>query len=615
LIDQLQAYFMQNTGSKGMNQMRRVCLVVGLLVLLVSHAGAWEFSLSGVYTWEFYQFSQLGANGFLGPFNQDESSVKNTVRLAARNGWLGHEITAPTFYNFWGDRLATGSDVAANYMYTLFYPKVKVNQALSLQGAYRIGAWNPINISDAAYGQLSTSRYLNSQSTGLGTSFSPGYWETWYAEAHLPWGLLTLGKAPNNIGLGVIIDSLENTAEAVALAVPFGPVTIVGQYYPWGRGRGVADAASNYPLDTDRSGAAQPHAAAGLMYNAGKISSQTWVEYTNGHKGPESLLYQPAAGAPFFPVTPVFATDAWQVWGFTNFKYFDGRFFFNTEVGFYQEFFRQNGLALNSATMTQGSPLPQTRYWELWAGMIECGAVAGPAKISFLWAYYPGPDRRGGKLIDRQPTVGTAFTPNGGVNMYLPYSFLLGYNYGSGNNSITRSSNHGYITDASTYGVRLDYAVAANLNVYATFLYADRVSQGYGWGWIRPDPATNFGGAPITDPALQYGNSGAARYGAATNGPAIGNMVDLSFAIGAPNILERDLGYEIGGGFDWKLIEGYTLTARVAYWKPGAWFKYACVDRRQPNWDYPDANNRWGINPDREIDPIFGMRVAIQANF
>jgi hypothetical protein len=104
-------------------------------------------------------------------------------------------------------------------------------------------------------------------------------------------------------------------------------------------------------------------------------------------------------------------------------------------------------------------------------------------------------------------------------------------------------------------------------------------------------------------------------------------MVDLSFNSGspyiyadqantpAPNILERDLGYEIGGGFDWKRIEGYTLMARAAYWKPGAWFKYACVDRRQPRWDYPDANNRWGINPDREIDPIFGMRVAIQANF
>jgi hypothetical protein len=609
--------------------MRRVCLVVGLLVLLVSHAGAWEFSLSGVYTWEFYQFSQLGSNGFLGPFNQDNSSVKGIVRLSARNGWLGHEITSPTLLvNY--DRLATGSDVAANYMYALFYPKVTVNNALSIQGTYRIGSWNPLNQSDAAFAQINTSRYLNSQSTGLGTSFSPGYWETLYTTAHLPWGSVTIGKAPNTIGLGIIIDSLENTAEAVCLTVPFGPFNILAQYYPWTFGRQIGDAASNYPLPTDRSNAAQPSAAAGLMYSNGKISSLTWFQYTNGHRGPESFLYEPNTDPlkNHFPTTPVFATDISQFWGFTNLRYCDGRFFFNTEVGFYQEFFRQNGHAVNSAILTQGSNLPQTRYWELWAGVIECGAMAGPAKISLLWAYYPGPDRRGGKLIDRQPTVGTAFTPNGGVNLYLPYSLLLGYNYGSGNNSITRSSNHGYITDASTYGVRLDYAVAANLNVYATFLYADRVSQGYGWGWIRPDPATNSAGSPITDPALQYGNSGAARYGGddpnlPTNGPAIGNMVDLSFNSGAPNdpmaaapnILERDLGYEIGGGVDWKLIEGYTLTARAAYWKPGAWFKYACVDRRQFHWDYPVANHRWGINPDREIDPIFGMRVAIQANF
>jgi hypothetical protein len=252
--------------------------------------------------------------------------------------------------------------------------------------------------------------------------------------------------------------------------------------------------------------------------------------------------------------------------------------------------------------------LPQTRYWELWGGVIECGAVVGPAKISFLWAYYPGPDRRGGKLIDRQPTVVPIFAAQGGVNLYFPYSLLLGYDYGSGNGSITRSSDHGFITDASTYGVRLDYAIAANLNAYATFLYARRVSQGYGWGWIRPDPGKN-----LISPALQYGNNADPVYN--LDFPN-GNLVDLSFRVGAPNILERDLGYEIGGGIDWKLIEGYTFGARVAYWKPGGWFNYACVDRRQHYWDSdPNASNMWGINPNREIDPIFGLRCTVQVDF
>jgi len=587
-----------------MSQSGRVGLILVLFFVFVSQAGAWEFSMSGASTWEFFQFSQLGDKGFFGPYNQDDSSVAGTVRLAARNGWLGHEAASRAIYI--GDDLASGSDVAVNYLYTVFLPIVKVNESLSMQGMYRIGSWLTPSMS-ISQGRLNSSRYLNNDAPGIGQSFSPGYWQTWKIEANLPWGTVSIGKQPNTIGLGVIIDSLENATESVNLGIPFGPFLFGAQYYLWTPGR-----AGNYSLKTDRSGAAQPHFAVMLMYGEGNISSQTYLEYTNGHRGLEAELYQPALDS--FQRTPVFATDCTWVFGFTNFKYNNGRFFFNAEVGFHNQIWRQSGRGYANLNPIPPKPAPpaippaQTRYWELWAGVIECGAMSGPAKISFLWAYYPGLDRRGGKLIDRQPGISPIFSADGGVNVYLPYSLLLGYNYGSGNGSITPSSDHGFITDASTYGVRLDYAVAANLNAYATFLYASRVSQGYGWGWIRPDPGTN-----LISPALQYGNNGNPYYN--VDFPN-GNLVDLSFQIGAPNILERDLGYEIGGGFDWKLIEGYTLTARVAYWKPGGWFKYACVDRRQPNWDLaPTASNMWGVNPNREIDPIFGMRVTIQVEF
>jgi hypothetical protein len=606
-----------------MRQSKQVGLLVVLFFLSVSQGGAWEFSMSGFCTWEYYQFSQLGDKGFFGPYNQDNSFAGTfanplaggSVRLAARNGWLGHEVASRPLSTS-GDDLASGSDVAANYMYTVFIPIVKVNPALSMQGAYRIGSWLDPTV-DFSAAQLNSSRYLNSQAPGIGQSFSPGYWQIWYVLVNLPWGTVQIGKQPNTIGLGTIIDSLENSSESVCLSIPFGPFNFSFQYYVWGPGLNADAGSSNYPLKTDRSGAAQPHVAAMLMYGAGNISSQTYAEYSNGHKGPESQLLgpvflPPAATDP--PKTPIFAVDCSNFFGFTNFRYFNGQLFFNAEVGFIHQIYRQNGTALNPGQlMTQFSPLPQTRYWELWAGMIECGAVAGPAKLSFLWAYYPGYDRRGGKLIDRQPTIGALFSPDGGVNVYFPYSLLLGYDYGSGNGSISRSSKHGFITDASTYGVRLDYAVAANLNAYATFLYASRVSQGYGWGWIRPNPFST------DSPALQYGVFGVPKIDVLP-GP---NLVDLSFHGAnyttpgpAPNILERDLGYEIGGGIDWKLIEGFTLTARVAYWRPGGWFKYACVDRRQPNWDSaPTASNMWGINPNREIDPIFGTRVALQVDF
>ena len=62
-------------------------------------------------------------------------------------------------------------------------------------------------------------------------------------------------------------------------------------------------------------------------------------------------------------------------------------------------------------------------------------------------------------------------------------------------------------------------------------------------------------------------------------------------------------------------IEGYVLKAQLAYWKPGAWFKYACVDRTQPAWDVPAAANNFGINPNRTIAPVFGTYLALEMNF
>ena len=560
---------------------RRVGLTLLVLLFLpASLCRGWEFSLFTHFTWEYYQFSQLGTDGFFGPFNQDRSSVAATVNLAARNGWLGHEITN---FNFAFDNLTSGSDAAANYLYTTLYPLFRANKALSIQGTYRIGSWADPS-QDTSAGLLVFSRYLNSQAQGIDRSFSPGYWNLWYATVVLPWGEVKVGKQPNTLSLGFTLDTSEHTCEGVNVVAPFGPFSFGWQYYVWSPGPSV-----NYPLKTDRSGTSFPHFSVFLLYEAGNFSSHTYIEYSNGHQGPESQLLQNASdsGPGRINYLPL---DVTLLLGFTNFKYFDGRFFFNAEVGTRQDFYVQS--------RSQSGATPRTRYWELWGGMIETGACSGPAKISFLWAYYPGPDRRAGQLIDRQPYL-LPFLMDGGINVYKPYSLLLGYNYGSGNGSITTNSNHGFFTDASTYAVRFDYALAANLNAFATFLYAQRVSQGYGWGWIRPNPTTT----PAT-PSLQYGLQWPPLF-----------PTNLGFATDAPNILERELGYEIGGGINWQLVEGYLFRARVAYWKPGAWFKYACVDRTQPNWDIPNAGNRWGINPNRQIDPVFGMRVAVELAF
>ena len=133
-------------------------------------------------------------------------------------------------------------------------------------------------------------------------------------------------------------------------------------------------------------------------------------------------------------------------------------------------------------------------YMENWRAVAEGGFICGPAKLALLYGWAAGPDRRAGRQIDRTGLVTDAGRSSNirrpssfsNTGLYRPYSLLMVYAYGLGTH-INGDSGNGYVEDASTYAARLDYAVASNLNVYASFFWADRVSQsGYGWGFIKP---------------------------------------------------------------------------------------------------------------------------------
>ena len=123
--------------------------------------------------------------------------------------------------------------------------------------------------------------------------------------------------------------------------------------------------------------------------------------------------------------------------------------------------------------------------------MVETGAMAGPAKLSLFYMHKPGPDRRGGlsatttsstaALIDNQGYWVSPNQNNTSTGVTRPYSFLLGWTYGSGIGAID-ANNHGYFNDASVVAARLDYAAASNLNVWGSALYAERANVS-GWGF------------------------------------------------------------------------------------------------------------------------------------
>jgi hypothetical protein len=135
-------------------------------------------------------------------------------------------------------------------------------------------------------------------------------------------------------------------------------------------------------------------------------------------------------------------------------------------------------------------------------------------------------------------------------------------------------------------------------------MWADRVGNAYGWGYLSPLTPRRLTGE--TDTLIPPNVFGAYRGNAANP---------------RRTIPDNNLGWEIDAGFDWKILEGFNINATFGYWQPGKWFNYACVDRGVPGWDTlsqvgaGQGTLYWGVNPNRSIDPIWGMEFKLVGEF
>jgi hypothetical protein len=567
-----------------MSRYPEIIAVFTLLIVIQANPGlGWEFSLKGQFNWEYDVYSQLGSRGFFGPFDIDESNnplgYGGAIGSAASmNGWLGHDI----------GQISSGSDLAQAIIYMDVTPEFRLNQAVRIRGTYRIGSWATPSAPTSA-GALVRSEYAEGMAPGILRSFSPGYWNTLWLTAQTPWGILVVGKRPAPFGMGLFLDAEDNAdVPGVLLLTPFGPFRFGFIFTPWVLG------SVDYFTLADKNAVHRAGIAGLLTYESGPLSFGVATRYFTFRTGPESATFQgtddPVAPTGRFGVVP---SETAVNWGIVFAKYNNGVFFANVEVdGLHGLTRNQKWLSSASGMLEGGRSRFAPTYVEHWRFATEIGLLAGPSKISLLYAWISGPDRRHGIRIDRQGDLRFVSTYSN-VTLFRSYSLLLSYDYGMGNNSITVDSAHGYVTDANVLGARLDYAVASNLNVFGTFFNANRLSHGYGWGFIRPqydEPAGRFTGR------VQY-------------------LEGDQFSNGSPSIPDSNLGYELDWGFSWKLLEGYVLQSTFGIWQPGKWFSYACVDRSNPGWKNPGPGNNFGITPNRSIDPVFGMEILLMAEF
>jgi hypothetical protein len=310
--------------------------------------------------------------------------------------------------------------------------------------------------------------------------------------------------------------------------------------------------------------------------------------YLTFHEGPESARTQEARAS--IAPSETTATEGWSYLKFSS-----GRAFFNLEADWYYRTIRrqssESGLFLAGFRDRRAAPALTPAgagsrfapsYIESWRYMAEFGFFSGASKLSVLLAHMPGPDRRHGILIDKQPYVQTR--DKSAYSVFRPYCLLMAKVYRAGVHSFRDMSASNVVAGLT------EYMPASNLTVYASLMHARRASHGYSWGYIRPNPSPSAFGR------IDFRQRG-------------------SFENPAPTIPDDDLGWEVDLGLRWKLLENWELHCRSAYWKPGRWFNYACVDKSVPNWDKPSSQNNFGINPDRTIEPVVGFELYLDAKF
>jgi hypothetical protein len=549
-----------------------------LVVVFVAPSFAWEFSMTGEFDWRHNYLSRMGEKDIFGNASiQDAGFLPVPGAATAYIGFAGPNIygrgigaVTPSWssgtagvaitrggFSRWGDAAWIADQKLT------FVPNIHVNKAIRIFGTYTVGGFrNKFDQSGTAggagVGVPPFERYhqLGESASAYNTA-AIGSWEMVRFNAQLPWGTLALGLRDFSFGNGIMY--ANNTAtSSTLLVVPYGPFRLLGVAM-----LGESTLASqgwNTTPDIDQK--LNWRFGAGFTYDNGPLSFGFLVL--------PQFIHNIRAGT---ASSSDISDRPWDLF----LKYNNGRFFANLEY-YFRNVDRTNNYspAVTGTAIVAGIDGPRFAENNKW--MAEIGALVGPAKISVA-AFYdsgqvlPGVDVNvAGNTFNatKQYTIS-----NMNYQVLQPYSFLMFPTYAGGNNRFNAGDGTGEMGDAFALAARADYAAAANLNLWGSYMHARRAEKhGYYAGSFWP--SANAGTAQFL-----IGSSYPTAAGATTatvngsNSPVQAANFKGQYGGTDPFVADDFIGWEAQAGVDWKLLENFTAKFAYSYWQLGPWFDQA----------------------------------------
>lgn len=575
-----------------------------LIVAVTAPAIAWEYTMTGEYEFRFRYLGRTGQNDLFG-YDTPAALGGIEVGFAGPNIYgkpttTAHTAPSPTAAALGGNANGLiisqggysqfGSDAIYNDSRLTLYPDIRVNPATRVHGVMTIGgmrnkyAQPAVGVpaaGSAGIGVPPLERYyVHQTSDNAYDTASLISVEQFRLTSQLPIGILSIGVKDFPYGLGVSLGN-STRSEGFLLVVPYGPFRAFA-------GAWLARNASNTTWGTEPDSDRKPYyfQAYLLSYLNGPLDVGGGPIFQNMH----TKNYYDGSKA-----LGRGGNDQCLIEWITYLKYSNGRFFMNAEYDWVTIDATTAAVNQNYAGTAAQNNAVAPKHSELYHWFLELGAMAGPAKASLMAAGASGP-----VLNNPNPTKSfTGFPIN--YQALEPYEWLMFNTYGGGNDAfngvLCPNDGHGMMTDAFCYAGRVDYAVAANLNVWATYMWAHRLEkQGYLFGGKNSD------GTAATPASIA---AFAANAGRVASTYQVGGVTDTTYGY----VTDGYLGWEANAGVDWKVLENTTFYLRYAYWQPGDWFKEAYQTRGLRNGAYTTNN------PLDSRDAINAFHGSIMVNF